>query len=250
MTEAVNQCGGGCNDTHIHTHSTHTYTHRGQWPRGFRSTHLLPASVSHLNKLSRSKLYKEITACALVNVPFFLKAISSPVTATPYPFSSPALYISLFSPSVLGRCQADLTPLSWAFWHQLAYREVRRMGCYWRRRAKKRFDLNQMAYHIHFVLSPTHLMTAQSTITDFRLGVKPLLHIVIVGWKMAHRCIIFSSTSWECSTNFWPCEILSDRFSELVKRRLFGAAKLSHSYITLKVHYAKLKKRGQFKWWR
>lgn len=95
-------------------------------------------------------------------------SFSKPLAHLSQPLHIPShlllLPLSLYSLlCALGRCQADLTPLSWAFGHQLAHGEVRRMGYNWHGEAWKRFDLNQMADHIRFVLSPTQIMTANSS---------------------------------------------------------------------------------------
>lgn len=93
--------------------------------RGFRSSHLLTASVTHFNKLSLCKLYKEITACAL--------SFSKPLAHLSQPLHILShlllLTISLCSLLCAGGCwHADLTPLSWAFRHQSAHRRGRDDG--------------------------------------------------------------------------------------------------------------------------
>ncbi len=151
----------GCQSVWGWTQS-HTHTHPkegGQWPRGFRSTHLLSASVPHFNKLSFCNLYKEITACALIPFcPFFLKAISSPVTTTPYPLSSPPpLYISLFS----ARCSGTLPR-----WPETSLLSSRTPASPWRGQEdwgtigmeKRERDLTSIKR-----LSPTQIMTANSS---------------------------------------------------------------------------------------
>ncbi len=119
MTEAVNQCGGGRNHAHIHEEGGGDPGVLGQL---IYSLHPFLILIS----CPLRKLHKEITACVFIPRPFFLKAISSPVTTTPYPL---LLSISLYSLlCALWCCHADLTPLSWAFGHQPACGEVRRMG--------------------------------------------------------------------------------------------------------------------------
>lgn len=108
-----------------------SHTHEGgQWPLGFRSTHLLSAFVPHFNKFSLFKLYKEITACPFILVPFPLKSISSPVTTTLYPLSmsSFSLYLSILCSGTLPRWP-DTSLLS--FGQQPNQGEVRRMGYYY-----------------------------------------------------------------------------------------------------------------------
>lgn len=118
MTVAVNQYGGW---TQTHVHKKGRGSDLGVLGQLIYSLHpfLILISCPSVSCMKRSQPAPSSPR------PLFLKAISSPVTTTPYPLSSPPpLCIPLFS----ALCSADLTPLLWAFWHQPARGEVRTTG--------------------------------------------------------------------------------------------------------------------------
>lgn len=117
-------------------------------------------------------------------VPFLLKAISSPVTTTPHPLSSPhPLYTSLFCARRSGTSSALMQHLSPEL--RPARGEVKRGdgragggggGAAGYRAAPQRFDLNRVADRVRFVPSPTPMTTAKCSLRQAltaRLNVKP-----------------------------------------------------------------------------
>lgn len=157
MTGAVNQHRGGL-ITHAHPWGG------GRWPRGLGqliySLHpfLILISCPCVSCTKRSQP-------APLSAPFFfLKAISSPVTATPYPLSSPPpLKMSLFSARCSGTLPRwpDTSLLS--FWipaSPCGGQEYRVLSA---KRCMKEIWPQSNADHIRFVLSPTQIMTANSS---------------------------------------------------------------------------------------
>lgn len=93
---------------------------------------------------------KRSQPCASFPWPFFHKAISSPVTTTPYPLLyPPPLYISLFSMPWDAASWPDTSLLS--LWTPASPAEVGRKGCFWQGEVPETSDLNQTVHHILFV---------------------------------------------------------------------------------------------------
>lgn len=138
---------------------TRTHPHKGgQWPRGFRSSHLLSASVPHFNKFPSVSCIKRSPPAPTSLCPFFSKPLAHLSQPLHIPSHLLSLALSLYSPlSAPGCWHADPTPLFPGLRSSPPGDRSGGLGGTGMEKRPKRFDLNQTARHVRFVLSPTQL---------------------------------------------------------------------------------------------
>lgn len=143
---------------------TRTHPHKGgQWPQGFRSSHLLSASVPHFNKFPSVSCIKRSQPAPTSPCPFFSKPLAHLSQPLHIPSHLLFLSLSLYSPlCALGCWRADPTPLLRGLHSSQPVERSGGWGDTGMEKQPKRFDLDQTARHNRFVLSPTRIIMVQT----------------------------------------------------------------------------------------